>query len=127
MTCSLDASMSDPIEGLLLAYDSDQYDNHYMRYIGGDTPLAVIKSSLKNGKRIAVVKESYGNAFAPYLMNHYEEVYIIDPRLFSSSLVSFIEERNIDDVIVVNYAFAISNTDWLNGFDNIIGYTPEES
>ena len=47
----------------------------------GDNALTVLKSASKNaaaGKKIAVVKESYGNAFVPYLTNNYEEVHVID-------------------------------------------------
>ena len=30
----------------------------------------------KNNKKILVLKDSYGNAFVPYLASHYEEILI---------------------------------------------------
>ena len=42
-----------------------------------------ITSDVKNGRKIAMIKDSYGNAFAPYLASHYEEVYVLDYRYFT--------------------------------------------
>lgn len=28
-----------------------------------------------------IIKESFGNAFAPFLVSHYDDVYIVDPAL----------------------------------------------
>ena len=44
-------------------------------------------------KKIAVIKESFGNAFAPYLAPHYSEVHIIDLRYFKENLASYVEEN----------------------------------
>ena len=40
--------------------------NKYLCYIGGDTPVCVIESAAEGGTCI-VLKESYGNAFVPFL------------------------------------------------------------
>ena len=34
-----------------------------------------------------VIKESYGNAFVPFLVNNYHDVYVIDYRYYSGGLV----------------------------------------
>ncbi len=38
--------------------------NSYSLFLGGDYPLTVIKTGLNTGRKVAVVKESFGNAFA---------------------------------------------------------------
>lgn len=119
-----DASMSDPMENVLLAAQFPQ-DNHYLLYMGGDAPLNVLESELKNGKSILVLKDSYGNAFVPYLLEQYEKVYTVDPRTFTDPLLPFIEAQGIQDVIMMNYSFAVSNWNWLEGFDRITGYAAE--
>ncbi len=75
----------------------------YGVFIWGDAPLFVeYNDELNNGKKIAVVKESYGNAFVPYLTNNYEEVHVIDFRYFGQSLKSYMQDNDIDEVLFMN-------------------------
>ena len=79
--------------------------NTYGVFIMGDNALTVLKSASENaaaGKKIAVVKESYGNAFVPYLTNNYEEVHVIDFRYFKQNLVDYCKTNGIDEVLFVN-------------------------
>ena len=70
----------------------------------GDNPLSVLKSSSDKAqdKKIAVVKESYGNAFAPYLTYNYKEVHVIDFRTFGKNLPQYCKENGIDEVLFLN-------------------------
>lgn len=95
--------------------------NKYLAFIQGDNPLVRLTTTLTNGKKIVVLKESFGNALVPYLLNHYQEVYVIDPRSLKADLPAFIEQHGIQEVLVVNYAFAVTNTKWLDGFEAMIG------
>lgn len=75
----------------------------YGVFIWGDNPLFIeYNDELHNGKKIAVVKESYGNAFVPYLTNNYEEVHVIDPRHWSGNLKSYMQDHDIDEVLFIN-------------------------
>jgi hypothetical protein len=80
--------------------------NSYSVYLHGDFPLIHAKTDVNNGKKALVVKESFGNAFAPYLLAHYEELYIVDQRYFLPNLVTFVQDNGVDDVIFINNAFA---------------------
>ena len=93
----------------------------YLAFIGGDHPLAHFNTELKNGRSILVLKESYGNAFVPFLTNHYEDVYVIDPRSLKGDLVDFVHEKGIDDILVINYSFGVTSKTWLNGLEALIG------
>ncbi len=53
-----------------------------------------------------MVKESYGNAFAPFLIPHYSEVYVVDLRYFNNNLINFVNENEINDVVFINNVFA---------------------
>lgn len=77
----------------------------YGVFITGDNPLTVLKSSSENaetGSKIAVVKESYGNAFVPYLTYNYEEVHVIDFRHYTGNLETYCHENGIDEVLFLN-------------------------
>lgn len=88
--------------------------NKYLAFIAGDQPLEKITTSVKNGKKILVIKESYGNALVPFLCNNYEEVYVIDPRWIDMNLADFVATNQINDVLAINYMFAIGNQKYCN-------------
>ncbi len=79
----------------------------YGAFIWGDCALFVEHNQeLSNGKKIAVIKESYGNAFVPYLTANYEEVHVIDFRYFDDNLKSYCITNGIDEVMFVNNIMA---------------------
>lgn len=88
----------------------------YACFIGGDRPLTELTSTVKNGKKLVITKESFGNAFATWALNNYEKVYVIDPREFNGfngktepfSLKEFYEQTQFDDLVMINYPAAIS-------------------
>ena len=91
--------------------------NSYSVFLHGDFPLTKIVTGNKNGKKIAVIKESYGNAFAPFLINNYEEIYVVDERHFQTDLISLVKTNGIQEILIINNVAAAHT-----GFhiDNII-------
>ena len=73
--------------------------NAYGVFLGGDFPVMRVKSDLKNGRKVLILKDSYGNAFSPYLASHFEEVYIIDFRYFNGSIKDLVKKNNITDIL----------------------------
>ena len=77
--------------------------NKYLCFIAGDQPLTKIENpNINNGSSIVVVKESYGNAFVPFLVDSYQTVYVIDYRKWDGKLADFVLENSIDDVLFLN-------------------------
>ena len=79
----------------------------YLLFIGGDQPLAVMKNkSITDGSAILVVKDSFGNCFCPYLVDHYARVYMIDYRSFRKvddrTLAQVVEDYGIGEVLFLN-------------------------
>ncbi len=75
----------------------------YGTFICGDNPLTTITNSDKpEGETCLVIKESYGNAFVPFLVYHYKTVYVIDYRHYSGTLNSFLSQNPVDDIIFMN-------------------------
>jgi hypothetical protein len=75
---------------------ADKYTagNKYLCFIAGDLPLIKIHNESKNdGSSIVVIKESYGNAFVPFLVDSYEYVYVIDYRQWSNHLADFVVDN----------------------------------
>jgi hypothetical protein len=81
----------------------------YNCFIAGDNPISKISNLQKNdGSSIVIVKESYGNAFVPFLVDSYETVYVIDYRHWSGDLADFVTDKGIDDVLFLNVINATS-------------------
>ena len=65
----------------------------YSTFAGGDSPFAVFTNpEVKDGSVCVIVKESYGNALLPYLVDHYSTVYEIDYRYWEGNIVDFVTE-----------------------------------
>ena len=80
----------------------------YGTFIMGDNPYTVIENpDLSDGSKCVVVKESFGNAFVPFLVDHYQTVYVIDYRYYSGSVSDFAKTNGVTDVIFINNLSAI--------------------
>ena len=102
---------------------AENVDNKYLCFIGGDSPVCIIQTAVEDGPVCLMLKESYGNAFAPFLTSHYSKIVVIDPRKFnqqgmpSLDLTAFAAEQGVNDLLVLNYPFMVSNSyyiEWLN-------------
>ena len=83
----------------------------YSCFIGGDNPFTTIRNpQIHDGSSCVVVKESYGNAFVPWLVDHYENVYVVDYRYYTGNLTQFVKDNHVEDVIFVNNADALSES-----------------
>lgn len=72
-------------------------------FISGDRALIEIHNDqIDDGSSIVVIKESFGNAFVPFLVDSYEYVYVIDYRHWNGILSDFVIEKGIDDVLFLN-------------------------
>ncbi len=71
----------------------------YAYYLGGNHALTVIKSDCPSKKRIAVIKDSYAHSIAPFLANHYSEIYMIDLRYYNEDILEYLYTTGIKDVL----------------------------
>lgn len=83
--------------------------NAYGVFLGHDYPLMSVKSDIKNGKRILVVKDSFGNAFIPFLASHYEEVWIVDYRYYTGNIPKLLKEHQISNLLFAHNIFIINS------------------
>lgn len=75
----------------------------YATFIAGDNPMATIENpNITDGSSCLVLKESYANALIPFLVDHYQKIYIVDFRYANVNVVDYVKQNNIQDLIVVN-------------------------
>ncbi len=80
--------------------------NSYGVFLQGDQPIVKMETLKKNGRKIAIVKESYGNAFAPFLTNNYEKVIVVDQRYYTGDFVAMLKAEGINELLFINNVFA---------------------
>lgn len=78
-------------------------DTKYQTFMEGDWPLLKVHTNLKNSKKILIIKDSYANAFIPFLINHYEEIYVVDPRLYTGNIEEVINKNEVKEILFLNY------------------------
>lgn len=78
----------------------------YLVFLQGDLPIVKMETQHKNGRKIAVVKESYGNAFAPFLVNNYEKVVVVDQRYYTGDFIKMLKAEGINELLFINNIFA---------------------
>lgn len=97
----------------------------YNTFIGGDNPLGVIHNPNKaDGSACLLIKESFGNAYAPFLTEDYETVYVLDYRYFSDvdsrSIQQFVKDNGITDVLLLNNISATRNSMLMDELNELI-------
>ncbi|WP_334075732.1 MULTISPECIES: DHHW family protein [Paenibacillus] len=96
------STKGEAIRGKVVDSDYAEASGGYAVFLGGDFPWGEIQTDLHDGRKIAVIKDSYGNALIPFLIPHFESIYYIDPRFYTGSLTEFVKEHEITDVLFLN-------------------------
>ena len=95
-----------------IIYDVSAYGASlkYSTFIASDNPFTEITNqTLTDESACIVVKESFGNAFVPFLVDHYQHVYVVDYRYWQGTLAKLAEEQKAKDVILLNNLSMIRN------------------
>ncbi|MDO4223949.1 MAG: DHHW family protein [Acinetobacter sp.] len=82
------------------------FSNDYGAFLGGDHALTHIKTSNQSQRKILMIKDSFGNALAPYLAAHYDEVFVVDYRYFKGSIPEFMKKHQIGEFLYAHNSFA---------------------
>ena len=83
----------------------------YGAFITGANAYSIINNpDVTNGSSCIVVKESFGNAFVPFLTDHYQTIYVLDYRYWKGSISQFAQSKGVQDVLFVNNLSAIRST-----------------
>lgn len=82
----------------------------YIAFLCGDNPFSdITNENITDDSVCIVVKESYGNAFVPFLADHYHKVYVVDYRYYKGSISSLAAEKGAKDIVFVNNVSMIRN------------------
>lgn len=75
----------------------------YCTFMGGDAfTVKVSNTGGTPGRKVLVVKDSYGNALIPALFGSFEEVHVTDFRFFPHGLIDYVRKNGITDLVFLN-------------------------
>ncbi len=93
----------------------------YTAFIGADQPYSVIENLDKDdGETCLVIKDSFGNAFIPFLIPHYKTIHIVDPRYYDVTLSEFSNKKQIDDIIFISNISTTRNEVFIRAMEKFI-------
>ena len=96
--------------------------SQYNCFLLGDHALGEIHNETKtDGSSILVVKESFGNAFVPFLVDSYEHVYVVDARYYDGDLAEFVTAYGVDEVLFINNLSATGSSARMDELEEFIG------
>lgn len=72
----------------------------YAVFLNSNQAQTVIKGSGNNGK-LLMIKDSYGNTFAQFPVEDYDEVHMLDLRFFRGSVDEYIRQNEITETLVI--------------------------
>ena len=94
-------------------YDFNQEEPAYTFFFGGDQPMIEIHNpDVDNGRSIIILKDSYANAFVPWIVNNFENTIVVDPRTYWATVTDIFDLYDITDCLIMNYIFTTSFPDY---------------
>ncbi len=117
-----DQNFQNGFEHDMFFHFSDDYRSMwYSTFINGDAYAVQIKSgACSNGRKLLLVKDSYGNALVPFLLYSFEEIYVVDARVFQTKLQSFVTEHGITDVLFAESMLSAVGKDYINALEGLV-------
>ncbi|MCL2018957.1 MAG: DHHW family protein [Oscillospiraceae bacterium] len=97
----------------------------YSVFMGGDAKITHIFTDVENGRKVAVFKDSFGNALVPFLVGSFEEIIVIDIRYFPYSAIEYLQIHEVTDVLFANNIFAANTAGMINHLKDIMDVSEE--
>ncbi len=87
----------------------------YAVFLGGNYPRIDIRTMADSKDRLLLVKDSYANCLIPFLIPHYREIVVIDPRYYYGDIRKVMEEERIKNVLFLYNGNTFMNDNNISG------------
>lgn len=95
-----------PSRGSYFIKFKDGASGAYCTFMGGDSKIVKVQTGKKNGRKLVIIKDSFGNTIPGYLFGSFEEVHVLDFRYFPRSLKKYVADNSITDIAVCISTFS---------------------
>ena len=94
----------------------------YSAFLCGDNPYTVINvPENPQDRNILVLKDSYGNAFVPFLAENYGNIIVVDTRYTSMNVYEMFKDYDLTDILFINNLEAANSPAWTNMYLKAVG------
>ena len=94
----------------------------YVTFIAGDNPYTVINvPDNPQDFNVLVLKDSFGNAFIPFLCEHYGNIIVVDTRHSGMNVYEQLKDYGLSDIIFVNNIQAANSSSWYSMYMKAVG------
>ncbi len=80
-------------------YDELDEKDKYLFFGGENKGTETVRSNVKNGRRLLLIKDSYANSLVPFLALDYEEITLLDLRYATASVLKSTDKMQYDDIL----------------------------
>lgn len=101
-----DFQIDEAVSGYTSIFVEQPVSGAYSTFMGGDMKIVKIETENKNGRKLCVFKDSYGNAEIPFYIDSFEEIYVCDVRYFDLYAPDFVADNGITDVLFTMCTFS---------------------
>lgn len=103
-------------------YDTEKLNGKdlYTTFLGGNYDILTIETDLPGEESLMVIKDSYANAFIPFLLKYYPRITVVDLRYFSGDLLRLADDYRITEVLFLFNVNTFSDDDSIL---NLLSYT----
>ncbi len=92
----------------------------YGAFTGSNSPLVTIKSSIEDGEKLLLIKDSYAHCYVQFLGEHYSQIDMLDLRYINTYADELMNIEDYDRVLI------LYNADTLATDNNIVKLTKEK-
>ena len=87
----------------------------YATFMNADGLLCKVRTKVGNGRRLIIIKDSFGNAVPGYLFYSFEEIHVIDCRYFTKNIIKYVKDNHITDILFANNTGSCCTDFMING------------
>jgi hypothetical protein len=73
----------------------------YSIFLDANHASIVIKTTVKNNRKILILKDSYAHCFVPFLTTHFEEIHVLDFRYLNINLSDYMAKEGFTDLLIL--------------------------
>ncbi len=96
-----------PHSGQYFMHYKDGSGGAYCTFMGSDAKVTQVRTNTGNGRRVMILKDSFGNTIPGYLFYSFEEVHVVDFRYFTLNMKEYVKENKITDILFANNIFNV--------------------
>lgn len=97
-----------------MEYD-DKKDKYSIFLNNINSFVEITNNKAQNERSLVLVKDSYANSMVPFLVENYSKIYVFDTRSYREAVSEFVNENNVDDVLVLYNVNTIDTDTGING------------